>query len=472
VSSLLMVARSRLEMLVDSHPLPAWLHDGHTLRFLYVNNAMVAMSGFTRGRLLSMTVCDLCAAAGTGRSPGSRPAVQWRLRSKQGRLIDVRSASRRVRIRRRDAVLVTAHTIARGAPPLAELQTLYDLARRLRTARAAEEMYPVIVEQARLLLRAYHGCLALLNPERQVFTRVYTVGVVGEKNGSTFPSPGTRSGRVAGGGTPFVSSDFSRERIPQWMEAGGYRALGPLIIVPVSSEEGTVGTLCVARPRGSDRAVFTDAEKRLLEGIAEIAGIAVQRARLHQHLQDANVQMVMALAHMMASRDAYTARHSERVMALAEAVAREMGCSDHEVRDIRRAARLHDIGKVGLPDAVLRKPTALTDEEWSVVRQHPLLGEEILRSVDRLRGPAKLVRHHQETWDGTGYPDGLKGEAIPLGARILAVVDAFGAITESRPYRPARSRAEAVAEIKRCAGSQFDPGVVAAFCAVIARRSG
>lgn len=423
---------------------------------------MVAMSGYTRRRLSSMTVCDVCAAgAGTGRPLGSRPAVQWRLRSKQGRLIDVRSASRRVRIRRRDAVLVTAHTIARGAPPLAELQTLHDLARRLRTARAAEEMYPVIVEQARLLLGAYHGCLALLNPERQVFTRVYTVGVVGEKNGSTFPGPGTRSGRVAGDGTPFVSSDFSRERIPQWMEAGGYRALGPLIIVPVSSEEGTVGTLCVARPRGSDRAVFTDAETRLLEGIAEIAGIAVQRARLHQHLQDANVQMVVALAHMMASRDAYTARHSERVMALAEAAARELGCSEHEVRDIRRAA-----------DAVLRKPTALTDEEWSVARQHPLLGEEILRSRDRLRGPAKLVRHHQETWDGTGYPDGLKGEAIPLGARILAVVDAFGAITESRPYRPARTRAEAVAEIKRCAGSQFDHRVVPAFCAVIARRSG
>lgn len=104
------------------------------------------------------------------------------------------------------------------------------------------------------------------------------------------------------------------------------------------------------------------------------------------------------------------------------------------------------------------------------MRQHPVLGEEILRSVDRMRGVAKLVRHHQEKWDGTGYPDGLKGEAIPLGARILAVVDAYGAITEARPYKPARTHAEAVAEIRRCAGSQFDPRVAEVFCRVVETR--
>ncbi|HLY22548.1 MAG TPA: HD domain-containing phosphohydrolase [bacterium] len=466
-----MARTDRFEKRVDSHPLPAWLYDAGTLRFLHVNEATVSISGYTRRGLLAMKVSDVCVDAAGSRT-GFRMPAQWRLRLKDGKAIDVKSAARAVRTRGRDAILVVAHTIARRPPRLSGLQTVYDLSRRLRTARAAEEMYPVIVEQARALLRAYHGCLALLNPEGQVFTRVYTVGVVGEKIGSTFPSPGTRSGRVASAGTPFVSPDFSRERIPDWMAAGGYRAFGPLAIVPVPTDEGIIGTLCVARARGSDGAAFTGAEVHLLDGIAEITGMAIQRARLHRQLQDANVQMVVALAHTVSSRDAYTARHCKRVAALAERVARQLGCSDRDVRDIRCAARLHDIGKVGLPDAVLRKPTALTDEEWSVMRQHPLLGEEILRPVHRLRGPAKLVRHHQEAWDGSGYPDGLRGEAIPLGARILAVVDAFGAITEARPYRPARTRAEAVAEIKRCAGTQFDPRVVAAFCAVIERRSG
>jgi GAF domain-containing protein len=119
------------------------------------------------------------------------------------------------------------------------------------------------------------------------------------------------------------------------------------------------------------------------------------------------------------------------------------------------------------PDAVLRKPGPLTPEEWEVVKRHPVVGEEILKPVRRLAGVARLVRHHQERWDGTGYPDGLRGQQIPLGARILAVVDAYTAITDHRPYRPARTHEEAVTELRRCAGTQFDPAVVSAFLQVL-----
>ena len=361
---------------------------------------------------------------------------------------------------------------AQQAQRTAELAAFYELSRRLRVAPTVHDMYPLIVEQAMTLLGAFHACLALLNPERQVFTRVCTAGLAGEESGSTFPSHGTRSGQVVDHDTPFVSDDYGRELLPAWMVRARYRDLGPLIVVPVRSQEEILGTLCAARVKGGGSAPFTQDEVRLLAGIAEIAGISIQRARLHQHLQDANVQMVIALAHLVETRDSYTGQHCQRVVSMAERVARRLGCSAEELTDIRWGARLHDIGKVGIPDALLRKPGPLTDQEWAVMRQHPLLGEDILSAVQRMRGAAKLVRHHQEAWNGSGYPDGLAGDAIPLGARILAVVDAFGAITETRPYREARTDAEAVAEIRRCAGGQFDPRVVAAFCATIDEHMG
>lgn len=187
-------------------------------------------------------------------------------------------------------------------------------------------------------------------------------------------------------------------------------------------------------------------------------------------IEEAYLQVLVALATAVESRDTYTADHSERIARWAEAVARKLNRSEAEIQDIRRAAWLHDIGKIGIPDSILRKPMSLTKAEWAVMRQHPVIGEEILSSVDRMRGVANLVRHHQVRWDGTGYPDRLKGDQIPPGARILAVVDAYSAMIDVRPYKKARTHAEAMAELRQCAGTQFDPRIVAVFCALERRR--
>ena len=128
---------------------------------------------------------------------------------------------------------------------------------------------------------------------------------------------------------------------------------------------------------------------------------------------------------------------------------------------------LHDIGKIAVPDHILRKPTPLTEEEWAIVRQHPVVGAQIMAPVAKLAGAARIVRHHHEWWNGKGYPDGLKGEDIPLGGRILAVVDAYSAITDERAYKPSRSHREAVDELVRCSGTQFDPTIVSAFVAAM-----
>ncbi len=163
--------------------------------------------------------------------------------------------------------------------------------------------------------------------------------------------------------------------------------------------------------------------------------------------------------------------HSEGVAELVLAVAERLGVPEAERESVRLAAALHDVGKVAIPDAILQKPGPLTLEEWQFIHRHTVIGERILVGAPGLAAVAPLVRASHERYDGAGYPDGLAGDAIPLGARIVAVCDAFDSIIAERPYRPGRSTAAALAELERCAGSQFDPAVVEAFRAVLAERA-
>jgi two-component system, cell cycle response regulator len=150
------------------------------------------------------------------------------------------------------------------------------------------------------------------------------------------------------------------------------------------------------------------------------------------------------------------------------AVGRTLDLDESHLRDVRYGAIFHDIGKIAIPDAILNKPGPLTDEEFEIIKRHPQAGEQILAPVPFLSRVRRIVRHDHERWDGTGYPDGLRGPQIPIGARIVYVVDAYHAMVSDRPYRRAMPVEDARAELRRCAGSQFDPAVVEAFLEVVA----
>jgi putative two-component system response regulator len=191
-------------------------------------------------------------------------------------------------------------------------------------------------------------------------------------------------------------------------------------------------------------------------------------------LQEANAQLLAAYEATIAGwsraldlRDRETEGHSRRVTQLTEKLAKALGMSGEEIMHLRRGALLHDMGKIGIPDSILHKPDTLTDEEWVIMRRHPQLAYDMLHSVEYLRPALEIPFNHHEKWDGTGYPRGLKGEEIPLTARLFAVVDVWDALTSDRPYRKAWSEEEALNYIREQSGKHFDPKVVELFFNVI-----
>ncbi len=251
-----------------------------------------------------------------------------------------------------------------------------------------------------------------------------------------------------------------------------------LLSSPLRARGRLIGAvLVVGTGAGSD---YSTQDQMLLETIASQIGVSIENSRLFQreqqharHLTEALDELrstyddtLAALSGALDLRDNETEGHARRVTRFAVCIARQLGCDAEAQLDIERGALMHDIGKIGVPDAILLKPGKLTDEEWAVMRTHPVLGWQMIRNIRFLAGAAPVVLHHHERYDGKGYPAQLAGADIPLGARIFAIADTFDAMTSDRPYRKALGYEETYAEVIKCAGSQFDPDVVAAFASV------
>ncbi len=239
--------------------------------------------------------------------------------------------------------------------------------------------------------------------------------------------------------------------------------------VPLMVRDKPVGVMAVVR--GEQEGPFHRTDLEVFSNFASQAAVAIENTQLYERLQNIYLGIIASLAAAIEARDPYTVGHSARVTKYAVATAEAMGLSDDELEEIRLAGLLHDLGKIGIPDEVLNKPGPLTDDEFMLIKTHPALSMRILEPLPHLGSIVPIIYNHHERFNGSGYVEGKAGDSIPLGARIIAVADAFEAMTSDRPYRSALSKEEAIAELRKGSGTQFDPEVVDVFFKVLEESS-
>jgi len=265
---------------------------------------------------------------------------------------------------------------------------------------------------------------------------------------------------------------LDNERIIPWQKGvadGPYgeppEPVTSCLTAPLMVRDKAIGILSIASSQPREKYGKDDIE--MFGNFAAQAAVTLENTRLYERLQDTYLGAIGSLAAAIEARDPYTVGHSARVTQYAVAIAESMGLSSEEVEELRLAGLLHDLGKIGVPDSILNKAGRLSEEEYSAIKMHPALSMRIIEPLPHLGNIIPIIYNHHERYDGNGYMDGKAGEKIPLGARIIAVADSFEAMTSDRPYRKALSREEAVNEIARNSGSQFDPEVVQHFLTLL-----
>jgi HD-GYP domain-containing protein (c-di-GMP phosphodiesterase class II) len=384
-------------------------------------------------------------------------------------LAGARERARRAEALRRQRADTRAQTMA-SAGELgylrAQLRVAASLTARLAATQEVEEMVRLVVDELHctfafylaaiqrldgdgmLRLVASGGPLAEVMAEFLLVEQSVEEGVNGRvaRSGSTALVPDTREDR------DYVARD------PQTDPRSELSA-------PIFVDGAVWGVLNI---EAVEAGAFGEADAVLVETIAASLGAAVHRAGLIADMERTFTTTLAALTSTVEAKDDYTASHGEDVADLAARVAQRMGLTHSQARDVRYAAMLHDIGKIAVPSEILLKPGKLTEEEWVAMRSHAAVGGDLVARIDAFAHLAPAIRASHERWDGEGYPDGLAGEQIPLAARIIAACDTYDAIVTDRPYRPARTPAQANAELRRVAGTQLDGRAVKALLAELA----
>jgi len=360
-----------------------------------------------------------------------------------------------------------------------ELTLIYNVANSLGTMLNVDRLPIEILTKAMQILETNHGYLMLFDEDDFKLKIRAAIGFNPEnleKFKSEYNAEEGISGQSVREGKYIIQSDIqSTKDIHEYI-----LGINNILCVPMKYKDEPIGVITLGDKR-SGMPFFTP-DAKLLFSLSTLAGITIQNARFFSQLQDLFITTVSSLSSAIDEKDAYTEGHSKRVTEFAMDIAQELNMSEKDKNILELTARLHDLGKIGVSEAILSKPGKLDEEEWKIMKAHPLKGIRILQPAEDIKETLTAVRearllipkedikkiipgikHHHERYDGNGYPDGLAGEEIPLMARIIAVADAYDAMTSKRAYRDAMTEEGAIEELKKNAGYQHDPNIVELF---------
>jgi HD-GYP domain-containing protein (c-di-GMP phosphodiesterase class II) len=341
------------------------------------------------------------------------------------------------------------------------LATLHRVSEALSTGRDLARLSDVTLEAILDVLSADRGAVVLRRVDEQGEIEVLAARSKTQSTERFTVSRTLVSSVIADGVSVFAHDASSDARFSEGQSVIGQRVRS-VMCVPLRTTDEILGALYVDSLSGAGR--FNESDLELLAAIGNQAGVAMHRVRLLGELERLLLDTIKAITATIDARDGYTHRHSERVAAFTAQIAVEMGLTESERQTAELSALLHDVGKIAVPDSILNKPGRLTPEEFAEMQKHPLHGAQILGNIQSATVKAVLpgVQYHHERWDGTGYPEGLKAEAIPFLGRLLGVADFYDALTSARSYRGAMPANDAIKLIQDGAGTHFDPAVAAA----------
>jgi PAS domain S-box-containing protein/putative nucleotidyltransferase with HDIG domain len=308
---------------------------------------------------------------------------------------------------------------------------------------------------------------AILLKEQKSYKVIAEWGI-GELKDRSFKLAESQTEIIEKNHSPLFISDMTKEDGSQFGKAHTEIGIGAALLLPLISKGKSIGLLEIGVKYP---ACLLQSHLSTAEDIASQIAVAFENASLYEDLQMLLVNSITSLASIIDAKSPWTKGHSERVTNYAVAIAKEIGLNDDVIETVELGGLLHDIGKIGTYDIILDKPDVLHSAEMDEIRLHPVKGASILQPIKQFRKIVPLLRHHHERVDGNGYPDGLKGDDIPLLARVLSVADAYDSMVSDRPYRKAPGKEFAVSELKRCSGTQFDPRIVDAFLRVLDEQS-